>query len=416
MLKPKIKTKLIFFILFLFLKVFGTKYHHSTIFGLCEKCEEKSKICYEMEKKKFCPRCTLGQLSFFFPSHTMKEIKFYMTDIIFHQMNEKKIKKTKRTSWSNINQVLNEKINTELKILEKRKESNQSFDLFTISNEILKKFNNELLKKRKCSHCLMSKFHLIKLGCCNDFVCLSCFVQNSCEMENDRCIFCKKKFFGSNRNVFFDMIKNLILVVLRTMRVIDEEKEDGLDQKINEFFGIQIQKYSPCLNLHSLMQYTNPQLTLPKDIEKLDSGEFYFEKYLCHPNYFLMIINFVVNTLMQSLIQYLIGGTFHIGSYWNMISFSTVNIIVNQFHLINFGNFSPERLRKMEFNMNEFTKLVVTWLNLLLGYIIFREPLHEVKNFIFVTGISFTMVIWASYKVIQQFNLHVKEEQKYAFV
>ena len=129
-----------------------------------------------------------------------------------------------------------------------------------------------------------------------------------------------------------------------------------------------------------------------------------------------MMINFVVNTSMQSLIQYLIEGTYDITSYWNIVSFSTVNVIVNQFHLRNFGNFSPERLQKMEFCMNELTKIVVTWLNMLFGYIIFGEPLYEVKNFIFVTGISFCMVIGAQCKMMEQFNLHVKEEQKYTFV
>jgi hypothetical protein len=65
-----------FIILFLFLEVYGTKYSYFSTFESCDKCEEKSNTFYEMEKKKFCPRCTLGQLSFFFASHTMEEIQF----------------------------------------------------------------------------------------------------------------------------------------------------------------------------------------------------------------------------------------------------------------------------------------------------------------------------------------------------
>ena len=41
----------------------------------CEKCDEDSKIFYEIENKKLCTRCTLGYLSYYFSSQTMKEVK-----------------------------------------------------------------------------------------------------------------------------------------------------------------------------------------------------------------------------------------------------------------------------------------------------------------------------------------------------
>jgi len=31
-------------------------------FSLCEKCEEKAKVVYELQNKKLCPRCTLEHL------------------------------------------------------------------------------------------------------------------------------------------------------------------------------------------------------------------------------------------------------------------------------------------------------------------------------------------------------------------
>jgi len=314
MLKQKINMKLIFIVLFSCLKVSGTKYKYncSTFHDSCEKCEEKSKLFYEMKKKKFCPRCTLGQLSFFFPSYTMEEVKFYMTDILFDQINKINIKKTKCTSWSNVNQLVSDKINNESQILEKRKKSNQSFDFFTIVNEILKKFNKEPLKKRKCLNCSM----------------------------------------------------------------------------------------------------------IPKDISKLYDDKSYVEKYLFRPSFRSIIANILVNTFLQKIVLiYLFETNFDLKSYfWDMANFSLVNFIVNQQHTDLDDDIPPELLAKIIFTINECAKIIITWLNILLGYFTFGEPLQEVSKLMFVTGISFSALSCALVKVKHKLLFDVKKELNYKFL
>jgi len=82
--------------------------------------KKNQKHFMKWKKKIFVPD---GQLSFYFPKYTIKEVQFYITDIVFHQINEMKTKKAKRTSWSNLNEIVNDKIQKELEILEKRKKT-----------------------------------------------------------------------------------------------------------------------------------------------------------------------------------------------------------------------------------------------------------------------------------------------------
>jgi len=421
MLKQKINVNLIFIVLFFFLEVFGTKYNYSTAFHSCEKCEEKSKIFYEMEKKQFCPRCTLGQLSFYFPKYSMGEVKFYITDTVFHQINEFNTKKTKRISWSNVNQILNDKINNELKLIEKRKNLNQSFDLFRITNEILKKFNKKPLKKRKCLNCSKSRFHLVKFICCKDFVCLACCVLNSYRsgMQNNQCKFCKKLFWVTDRKEFINMSKSYILTIWRTMRVADEEREHVLEQTINQALETDILIRNECIDLYEIAQYANPQLTIPKDIANLYDEESYFEKYLFRPTISLMIGNSVVNTLLQILVLYIFEGQFNSECYWNAINFFLVNGIVNRhtcYPTDPDGQIPYKLFEKISFSINEFAKIVITWFNLFLCYFIFGETLHDGNTLFFVTAISFSTVIWALSKVIKKLHFHVKKEQTYSFL
>ena len=55
----------------------------------CEKCEENSKLFYEIENMQFCPRCTLEYLSFYFSSQSKESVKFcnILFQIIFSSRN-----------------------------------------------------------------------------------------------------------------------------------------------------------------------------------------------------------------------------------------------------------------------------------------------------------------------------------------
>jgi len=244
-------------------------------------------------------------------------------------------------------------------------------------------------------------------------------------MDNDRCTFCKKTYFitngnGLTRKEFVDVLKSHILVVWRTMRFIDEERECKLDQKLNEVVAIQIQKCELSLNLHTIIQHVSPQLTIPNDIAKLDEERAYFEKYLSLPNYLLMISSLFWNFMTQAiLLVYLFQANFDLKPLWHVMHSGIVNFIVNHhcFYPTNLdGNIPPILLIKIEFTMNEFAKIVITWLNILLSYFIFGEPLQQGSKLIFVSGLSFSTVIWSLSKVIKQLHFHVKEEQNYKFL
>jgi len=173
-------------------------------FKACEKCDKNSKIFYEIKNKKICPRCTLGYLSYYFAGETINEIEFYSTDIVFHSITDAYGCKTKnKITWNFINNLVQDKINEEKLILQKRKAANQSFDLFLIVNEILTKLKQIPLKKSKCSKCCNPSFHLIKLGCAKKFMCNLCFDEfhigkTNCEICKTRCEM-KVFWFGNIR-------------------------------------------------------------------------------------------------------------------------------------------------------------------------------------------------------------------------
>jgi len=159
-------------------------------FQTCEKCDENSKIFYEIENKKFCSRCTLGYLSYYFSSQTMKEVNFYCTDIIFDSTEFYAHNKRLQISWNFINELVNDKINKRKLILLKRKAANKSFDLFLLVNEILTKMNQMPLEKNKCLKCSNPRFNLIKCICGKRFICISCF-DKFCSSEKTNCEICQ---------------------------------------------------------------------------------------------------------------------------------------------------------------------------------------------------------------------------------
>jgi len=373
-----------------------------------------------------------------------------------------------------MNQAVNEIIENKLTMLNKRKKLNQSFDLFMIVNEILKKFNKESLEKRKCSNCSIPKFHLMKYICCKYFLCLTCFV-NSCEFNNNSCAFCKKPISIPSREEGIDIMKNLILTVWRTMRVIDEEKERllkqkicevldnkikscasspynlhsiakyanlmanniltmwrmmsvideekerGLKKKFNEVFENHIQNCAPCpFTWHSISQYAKPDLTIPNDIAKLDDDEYYFEKYLIDPVSSNVFRTWIVSTALETTILTFLFEMFEVKSILilNPIRYSVLNWLIDQhrFYPTDPECYIPAKLfEKISFSMNEFAKFIITILNPFFGYLFKKELIHE-GNKLVVTTITSCIVICVLSRIIKQLHSHVKKDQKYKFV
>lgn len=102
-----------------------------------------------------------------------------------------------------------------------------------------------------------------------------------------------------------------------------------------------------------------------------------------------------------------------------LLTFFLVNGIVNRhtcYPTDPDGQIPYKLFEKISFSINEFAKIVITWLNLFLCYFIFGEILHDGNKLFFVTAISVSTVIWALSKVIKKLHLHVKKEQTYSFL
>jgi len=104
---------------------FGMKYTY-LIFQPCEKCEENSKIFYEMENMQLCARCSLGYLSFHFSDQDHKAIKFYITDIIFNYLNDQ------QWTWNEINVLVQKKLKKAWTILQNRKKAKEKLRLIFV--------------------------------------------------------------------------------------------------------------------------------------------------------------------------------------------------------------------------------------------------------------------------------------------
>jgi len=247
-------------------------------------------------------------------------------------------------------------------------------------------------------------------------------VINAYGIKNNNCTFCENLFCSSDRQEFIDTTKCAILAMWRTMRVEVEEK--GLEQKISEAFDIQLIQFkngASCVSFYEMAKYTNPQLSIPKNIKDIHDCESNLEKYLFRPSASVMFGNFVVNTLLLSLFE----NKFDLLSFgWHSFNYFLINAIINRasliynFHSTDLDEYIPNKLfANIEFSMNEFAKIIIFWSNIFIGYFIFGETVvGEADRLGFITAISFTIVIWTLSKVIRKLHFYIKEEQKYQFL
>jgi len=173
-------------------------------FEACEKCDENSKIFYEIEKnQKICPRCTLGYLSYYFASKNMEEIKFYCADILYHSISDK-FKRSQHITWNVVKHLLYDQLKKQKQRLIAHKHDRIGFNLFIIMNTILEKMKQKPLEKSKCSKCSNARFHLIKLLCCQIFICNACF--DDFKIKTLNCEICQK-----TRKIKIFLVNNILL-------------------------------------------------------------------------------------------------------------------------------------------------------------------------------------------------------------
>jgi len=242
---------LILLFIFQILCIDATKYTYTNT-QPCEDCEEKSKIFYQMENTKLCPRCTLGYLNFWFQpmylqendrylksritqEDELKSIKFYMTDIIFDLLNGNN--QPQHITWVSTNQLVGEKLKIRFQMLENCKnydEKETKPNLVFISNTILYEnphFFNLLMEEKHCKGCTANVFYRIKTFCCGEFICPNCLAGD--KIKSGKCMICKKHLY-QNKKEFGHLIKCLCLIHWKGERVETKDKEKMLENTIEK--------------------------------------------------------------------------------------------------------------------------------------------------------------------------------------
>lgn len=359
---------IVFFLLLLTQRCFAMKYSYS-IFQACQKCEEHSKIFYEMKNLKLCTRCTLGYLSFHFPDQDHEAIKFYMTDILFTHLNHQKL-----VAWNKINLLVQESLKKEEKILETRKQQNKSCDLFLIVNQITTNFGINPLEKRKCQQCSKPRFHLMKLSCCKNFICISCCLDSM----SIKCVLCRKLAYRTKEN----------------LRELQSFKADYKTLKVKDEF------------------------TKKKSLDKKKANCSYPEKEICARSYLpskkIKYSIYSFSVLLQLYFLQKLTQDYQSSISWVNSNFMTSTIICG------FGK-DQKTLKSDEEIYAEITReldiFFETWLKLLVPYFVYLFD-AQAKNFILLLLISlFTMpLIHAiSKRLVQHLKSYILEEEKFHF-
>jgi len=260
----------------------STRYTYSSM-QPCEECEENSKLFYGFKNKTLCRGCAVAYLSFNSSTQDARAIKFYMKDIIYHELNEKKHKwtivdmkdiiyhevngKTFATSkWEIVSNAVNRIWTTYSSIFEKRKKENKNFNLFLLTNELLDiTFKTKLFITRKvCTMCFLGRFSLLKLQCCHKQICIKCYFS----IKNETCTICKKHVC-KNKN---ELLRSVCSAVGRIMNLEEELKQNVPEikrQKAESFIKniLQNQKSDHCLptqnQVEEVMKFDNQNLVIP---------------------------------------------------------------------------------------------------------------------------------------------------------
>jgi hypothetical protein len=325
----------------------------------CEKCEEKSNIFYETENIELCPRCRLEHLSFNFSSQSNEEIKFYIADIIFHQINEygfprKAIAENTVVDYEN-----------ELSILEQRKKRNQNCDLFIIANKMLEQSFNEknFLKRRQCSKCSQNRFHLIKVLCCKKFICIQCILQ----VKKRKCMMCQTEMY-KNKKELYALLKITCFTILKALSM--DAIEDFMDASIEQKMVFHDKKTSDLLSqVRPILDfYVTPQHRFPwKRIWEPES-EVYDELFI--PGILKTKFKFSFFVAIQTFLLSLNSNwsNYKVEIFTNFVSVS-INIIlcilIVEVKSATINKLLSKKAKKIHRYVDEIEKVIMIWLSYL---------------------------------------------------
>lgn len=184
----------------------------------CSKCGENTTPVYAPENT--CSRCSLGLISYYFCNYDLEEVerhcKEILLDVATGLYDEEKLK---------INSQVKELFAKEVEILKKRKSENKTFDLWLLLNTA-GTFNMEKLKPLKCKLCSKAPHRLIKVYCCDIYICVKCMCSDLYKVKPS-CTNCGK-------NVIANTPENFQRLLTETRKAIWEANDENLNRKLDK--------------------------------------------------------------------------------------------------------------------------------------------------------------------------------------
>lgn len=335
----------------------------------CNKCSENATTLYVMqEQNTLCARCTLGYFSFYFSRQSMKEVKFYLTDIILDHVNKKQ--KSKIYEWNSINELVSFEMKNESEQLYERKKNTQSFNLFLIANEIATALEcTELLKQRICSNCMKFRFHLIRVPCCKTLFCVTCLT--SFKIKKRKCTICYEDLYRNHQELN-ELLTNLCLTAWQIADWEVEPRKKQLKQAIEK----------PLIPKCDQEKANYLQIKFATIIAFMDEAKFPWVKILeqeqtellesCKaPGDIAKTIQNSISVLFQMAILPHTSHTLVRNGFW-----VSLNLIISVFAVKIKNNLVPTTTKKYE-NVNqitdEFTKSCISFFNFMIGWFILQN-------------------------------------------
>merc|ERR1712034_75710 len=96
----------------------------------------------------------------------------------------------------------------------------------------------DLMYKRKCQHCPKSPFHLMKVPCCEKFMCMNCVLVSLFRTDSPKCQMCGNKYISCNVEQVAKIFKSLCVAILEICSLkITQEKDEEWENVIRKKFA-----------------------------------------------------------------------------------------------------------------------------------------------------------------------------------
>jgi len=387
----------------------------------CERCDETSKhffdVMMNMETKQFCARCSLEYLCYYFPRQTIENTKFYCVQIIFNLIGDNTVQKTTKFA---INELVNDKFNKQLKILEKRRKQNASYNLFVMTNEILSAFKQKTLTRRTCGYinCMETTFHLLKVPCCQNFICFTCIISGTILGPNcnpPKCMMCESTYICHNMQDFEKIFKSFFFgFEEQAKEFITKETQREME---NALFKIKKSKKNRSMQYAQFSALTKkwlaPVVMMASSTPNLFSENFEEKIQNMMKHTFTDQIILTFTTIVPQM--FIFVNIAKVNQVFNGLWFG-FNVLFVSFLQISFraGTKIFQKNEKGERIFNLSTETTISWLNVLFCYLVFGPNFHENFSLLLWNFIFIPLIIWPS-SMVSKYLKNSLDENSYEF-